>query len=124
MPLDRLDADARHALIDAKVANERKNMGVAYVLWAVFGGLGVHNFYLGSIKSALFQLLALPVIIVALIAFDGPDSETSVGEAAALALLGAWAVSVLLDLALIPWRINAHAERRRQQYLSGERSLH
>lgn len=34
-----------------------KSKGVAYVLWLLFGWLGVHRFYAGKTKSGLAQLL-------------------------------------------------------------------
>lgn len=34
-----------------------KSKGVAYILWLLFGWLGVHRFYAGKTKSGLAQLL-------------------------------------------------------------------
>ena len=31
-------------LIEAKIANERKSVGLAYLFWFFLGGLAIHNF--------------------------------------------------------------------------------
>lgn len=36
---------------------ERKSIGLAYVLWFLFGGLGVHRFYLGRTGSGVAMML-------------------------------------------------------------------
>ena len=45
--------------LDKQMAFEanRKSMGVAYLLWFLFGTLGVHRFYAGRTKSAVVMLL-------------------------------------------------------------------
>ena len=44
----------------------KKSAGLAYVLWFVFGGLGVHRFYLGRPLSALVMLLITLISIPAM----------------------------------------------------------
>ncbi|MHA7819120.1 MAG: TM2 domain-containing protein [Erythrobacter sp.] len=42
-----------------KFEANRKSVGVAYLLWILLGGFGVHRFYTGHTKSAVVQLLLL-----------------------------------------------------------------
>ncbi len=72
----------RQMIIEA----DRKSVGVAYLLWLVLGGFGVHRFYAGSTKTGIMQLLLL------------------------LSVVG-WLVLVpwlLIDLALIPGLVRDH----------------
>lgn len=39
------------------ILRERKSLGLAYVLWLLIGGLGVHRFYLGRTGSGIAMLL-------------------------------------------------------------------
>lgn len=41
----------------------RKSVGVAYLLWLLLGGFGVHRFYAGSTKSGVIQLLLLLSVV-------------------------------------------------------------
>ena len=43
-----------------------KSKGVAYLLWLLFGWLGVHRFYAGRTGSGLAQLLVVAVSVVGL----------------------------------------------------------
>ena len=75
-----------------------KSMGVAYMLWFVFGTLGGHRFYLGRIPSgAIMAAMSLTgtVITFALLAHDPPSL---VG---ALFTLPAW-IWWLIDAFQIP----------------------
>ncbi|MBP2236146.1 TM2 domain-containing membrane protein YozV [Sinorhizobium kostiense] len=56
---------AEQILIEQRVTNEAKSIGVAYLLWLFFGGLGAHRFYIGRIGSGL-AILALMVVGVLL----------------------------------------------------------
>lgn len=46
-----------------KFEANRKSVGVAYLLWLLLGGFGVHRFYSGHTKSAVVQLLLLLSVI-------------------------------------------------------------
>ena len=79
---------------DVKLDRERnKSLVIAYLLWFLFGGLGMHRFYMGRINSGLAQLgltvLCLPALFISL--FLG---------GAMLICLSAW---LLLDAVLIPF---------------------
>ena len=49
-------------LIEQRVANDSKSVGVAYLLWFLFAGFGAHRFYLGHVGSG---------VVLALITFIG-----------------------------------------------------
>ena len=71
-----------------------KSLGIAYFLWAVFGTVGAHRFYLGHYPSATAMLVAavlasLFAFLPALLVFSYP----------VVALLGIW---WLLDAFVIP----------------------
>lgn len=44
-------------LVEQRLNNEKKSVGVAYLLWFFFGGLGVHRFYMGLAGSAVAMLV-------------------------------------------------------------------
>ena len=44
-------------LIETRLANERKSVVAAYLLFLFLGGLGIHNFYLGRILLGVIELL-------------------------------------------------------------------
>ena len=57
-------------LIEQRVTNERKSVGVAYLLWFLFSGFGGHRFYLGKTGSAITMavliiggLLLMPFVV-------------------------------------------------------------
>ena len=39
--------------------SNRKSVGIAYLLWFLLGGFGVHRFYTGNTRSGVAQLLLL-----------------------------------------------------------------
>ena len=47
--------------ISLNVDVKGKNIVIAYILWWFLGGLGVHRFYLGRIKTGVAQLLLLVI---------------------------------------------------------------
>lgn len=60
-------------LIEQRIANESKSVGVVYVLWALLGLLGAHRFYLGKYGSGFLMLVlglvgfaVLPIPLLAL----------------------------------------------------------
>ncbi len=74
--------------IHSQIAFEEnsKSIGIAYLLWLILGGLGVHRFYAGRTKSGIAQLLL------------------------ALSVVG-WLVLIpwlIADLFLIPGMVNQH----------------
>jgi hypothetical protein len=109
-------------LIEARVANEKKSVGLAYLLWFFLGALGIHNFYLGKILLGLFELLGGIVAIGLLV-----TGALAGGAAGGLAFLGllcliVWGAAYIVDLFLIPRRVRLHSQRLRERYMSTLRS--
>lgn len=109
-------------LIEARVANEKKSVGLAYLLWFFLGALGIHNFYLGKILLGLFELLGGGVAIGLLV-----TGALAGGAAGGLAFLGilcliVWGAAYIVDLFLIPRRVRLHSQRLRERYMSTLRS--
>jgi hypothetical protein len=109
-------------LIEARVANEKKSVGLAYLLWFLLGALGIHNFYLGKILLGLFELLGGIVAIGFLV-----SGTLAGGAAGGLAFLGVlclvvWGAAYIVDLFLIPRRVRLHSQRLRERYTTALRS--
>ena len=89
-------------LVEQKLQNEKKSMGVAYLLWFFLGTLGGHRFYLGRSGTGavmlVLWLLGIATIIIA------------VGFVL-LIPLGIWA---LVDAFLIPGMIESDTRERRR----------
>lgn len=102
---------AQLQLIESRIANERKSVGLAYVLWFFLGLWGIHNFYLGKPGMAVFQIAGGVVGIV--LVMTGTGSGMGV---IGILVLAAWVLSFLADLFLIPGRAKAYSDRLRHQY--------
>ena len=78
----------------------QKSIGIAYVLLIVFGGMGLHRFYLERIGSGIVQFILWLAVIVSLLNSDSliPGGDSRVILIAGVPL-GIW---VLVDLFLIP----------------------
>ena len=83
----------------------QKSIGVAYVLLIIFGGMGLHRFYLEKIGSGVVQFIMWVAVIVSIYSIiqDASNGVVSPGWSALLSIaglpLGIW---VLVDLFLIP----------------------
>lgn len=109
-------------LIEARVANEKKSVGLAYLLWFFLGALGIHNFYLGKILLGLFELLGGIIAIGLLV-----SGTLAGGAAGGLAFLGifclvVWGTAYIVDLFLIPRRVRLHSQRLRERYTTASRT--
>ena len=83
----------KQLLIEQRITNDSKGVGVAYLLWFFFGFIGGHRFYLGRTKSAIFMLvLALTIL--------------------GLIITAVWA---LIDAFLIPGMVDHERSMLRQQ---------
>ncbi|RYC10049.1 TM2 domain-containing protein [Ciceribacter ferrooxidans] len=49
----------KQILIEQRVTNEAKSLGVAYLLWFFLGSFGAHRFYLGRPLSAILILVLI-----------------------------------------------------------------
>jgi TM2 domain-containing membrane protein YozV len=104
---------AQLQLIESRVANERKSVGLAYVLWFILGLWGIHNFYLGKPGMAVFQIAGgVFGIVLILIAAAGPTPLGIIG----ILVLIAWVLSFFIDLFLIPGRAKAYSDHLRRKY--------
>lgn len=57
-----MDVD-KQLLIEARIANDRKSVGVAYALWFFLGIISAHRFYMGKPVSAILQVVSYFFII-------------------------------------------------------------
>ena len=53
----------RDTKIMLEFQNQKKSMGVAYLLWFFLGLLGIHRFYLGQKGTAIAQLILTITVI-------------------------------------------------------------
>ena len=124
-------------LVEVRVANEKKSVGLAYVLWFFLGTMGIHNFYLGRtlvgvVQIACFVLGPLGVILaflgVAFVAMESAGAESEsvgwrsaglsiiFGSTAALIAVAVLAVTLLFDLFVIPSAVKRHSDAMRRKY--------
>ena len=96
----------RRILIETTIANERKSVGIAYLLWFFFGPFGGHNYYVGKPMLGAMQLFGY--IIGLAMFFSGVPILAGL-------LLVALGISLIVDLCFIPARINAQTERLRER---------
>jgi TM2 domain-containing membrane protein YozV len=90
-------------LIEQRVTNEAKSIGVAYLLWFFLGGAGAHRFYLGQ-KSSGFAMLALLIV--------GIVTVPIVVGSLLLVILGTWAI---VDAFLIPGLVQKQKDETRRR---------
>ena len=94
-------------LVEQRLSNEKKSIGIVYLLWLLFGALGIHRFYLGKTRSAL-GMLVLTIL-------GGSTLAVSIGAFISIGafFLIALAVWLLVDAFLIPGMIKADAQAKR-----------
>ncbi|SLN16052.1 TM2 domain protein [Roseovarius gaetbuli] len=88
-------------LVEQRLSNEKKSIGMVYLLWLFLGVLGIHRFYLGKTRSAV-GMLVLTIL-------GGFTLMVSIG-AFLLIGLGIW---LLVDAFLIPGMIKADSQAKR-----------
>jgi|RhiMethySRZTD1v2_1073278.scaffolds.fasta_scaffold00069_51 TM2 domain-containing membrane protein YozV len=103
---DASEATQRRILVETTIANEKKSVGIAYLLFFLFGGFGGHNFYLGRVGQAALQLIGTLV---------GWAANFSGQPLLALPIFVIVGFSLLFDLCFIPARVNAHTEKLRER---------
>lgn len=96
----------RRILVETTIANQKKSVGIAYLLWFFFGPFGGHNYYVGKPMLGAMQLFGYILGLAMLF--------SQVPLLAGL-LLFAVGISLILDLCFIPARINAQTERLRER---------
>jgi TM2 domain-containing membrane protein YozV len=95
----------RRILVETTIANQKKSMGIAYLLLFLFGGFGIHNFYLGKTSLAAGQVFGTLL---------GWAAFFSGAPGVALPIFGIIGITLLFDLCFIPARVNAHTEKMRE----------
>jgi len=93
-------------LVEQRLANEKKSMLVAYLLWLFTGSLGGHRFYLGKTGTALVMLALFLIGVVTSVIYVGIFF---------ILVVGIW---VLVDAFLIPGMIEHHASGVRDRIAS------
>ena len=89
-------------LIEQRVTNDAKSIGVAYLLWFFLGPFGAHRFYLGKTGSALAQMALTIVGVLTLFVVVG---------SVLLIIVGIW---LIVDAFLIPGIIQQHKDTIRE----------
>lgn len=88
-------------LVEHRLSNDKKSIGVAYILWLFLGGLGAHRFYLGKTGSGIAMLCLTLIGMITLVVYIG---------AFILAAVGIW---MLVDAFLIPGIVASDANAKR-----------
>ena len=109
--------------VEARVANEKKSTGLAYLLFFLLGSIGVHNFYLGRGGLGALQLVCfgLGSVLVGVAAAQEQSGRSSDAVGFLLAAVVAWlvwvmwGVSLLVDLFVIPSAVQRHTAALREQ---------
>lgn len=97
-------------LIEQRVTNERKSVGVAYLLWFFLGGLGGHRFYMGKTGTAIAQLVLIVGGLILLPVMVG------------IPMLAVGAIWSIVDAFLIPGMVRASTDEVRMR-LTSEMSM-
>ncbi|MCD8340454.1 MAG: hypothetical protein LUC43_09730 [Burkholderiales bacterium] len=114
----RVPTEVEQLLIEARVANERKSVGVAYFLFLLFFPFGLPDFYVGR-RNLGFFVLGCSIVLVFLYVASFMFLLSEDGLAAALSLislLGAVLVCVwLYDLFTLPVAVLNNTRLLREQ---------
>jgi TM2 domain-containing membrane protein YozV len=108
----------------AELHRRSKSVGLAYVLWFFFGGIGVHNFYMGKILwgVAYFVLgiIGWTFFLGGLIAGLSAQSPEGAAGTAALGILALCILGLLLfwDLFTIPGQLARLEERAKRELVA------
>ncbi len=112
---------AKQLAVEARIANEKKSLLVAYLLWLFLFPIGIQNFYVGRTKTGVLELVLaivlVPLFLLALVsALAGDTSDTAQAVATStfvlLVLMGCcW----LWDLFTLPFAVHKHANKLREK---------
>lgn len=99
---------AELTLIETRLSNEGKSVVVAYLLYLFLGGLGAHNFYIGRIVYGIIQAILTIIGLITIFAFG-------IG----FLFLVPVAITLLVDLFIIPSGIRKNLDNKRRQLIKG-----
>jgi TM2 domain len=110
-------SDKDLVIFNSELERQSKGPIVAYILWFLLGGLGVHNFYMGKARWGLFYI-GLTLIGWGLIIKWSLDKQkdSPLAPVGALALI-MLAILLLWDLITIPRQLKQRQERIKQELL-------
>ena len=110
--IDQDRADRRRDLIDDTVFGARKSGLIAYLLWTLLGGVGMHNFYL---RRPIADGLQMAGTLFVYCTYVSDDPWPLIGLIAGVPL----GISLLIDLFRIPGHVVACSERLRASLEDG-----
>jgi TM2 domain-containing membrane protein YozV len=92
-------------LIEQRISNDSKSAGVAYLLWFLLGGIGMHRLYLGRTLSGLVMMFLMPIGILMML------SQNRFGAFLVIAA----AVWIVADLFLISGMVKSQKVKNREK---------
>ena len=93
-------------LVEQRLANEKKSVLVAYLLWFFLSGLAAHRFYLGKTGSAVAMLLLFWGGVALMVVYVG------------FLLVLVWGIWWLVDAFLIPGMVDQDASSKRSRIMN------
>ncbi len=102
------------SIVDSELATYKKSTALAYVLWFLLGGLGIHKFYIGKTGMGVFYLLLVGGLIAGTITGMSEAMEPAMIIAGSCGLI--LGILLLVDLFTIPRQI-------RRTYVEAERQI-
>jgi TM2 domain-containing membrane protein YozV len=93
-------------LVEQRLANEKKSLTVAYLLWFFLAAFSAHRFYLGTTAGAVIQLGLFWGGLLLLIVYVG-----------ALLLL-VWGIWIIADAFLIPGLVDKDAQSKKSRIIN------
>lgn len=102
------------SIVDSELAKRKKSTALAYVLWFLLGGLGIHKFYIGKTAIGVFYLLLVGGLIAGTITGMSEEMEPALIIAGSCGLI--LGILLLVDLFTIPRQI-------RRTYVEAERQI-
>ncbi|MNS02150.1 TM2 domain protein [compost metagenome] len=91
-------------LVEQRVTNDSKSIGIAYLLMVLFGILGIYLFYLGRTISGMLMICAT---LFGLILTVG-------GSPIGVLMIGVASLWWIIDLFFIPSFVNTHKQKIRE----------
>ncbi len=120
--MDKSTEIATLALVEARVNNDKKSFGLAYVFLFVLGWFGIHRFYIGPYWYGVIQfILGICGLSLVLVGW-AKDATTWLQIGGTMYSINS--IMLLVDLFLIPGQIKKHTAQLRERYSSELASSH